>query len=60
MPVRDVSDTVGHREETRILLQLSGSQSLSARQGCSAREFKGEGPEMGGRIAVVVGMQVSV
>jgi len=35
------------------LLQSSGLQFLSAHHGCSTREFKGEGPEMGGRIAIL-------
>jgi SAM-dependent methyltransferase len=35
------------------LLQSSGLQFLSAHHGCSTREFKCEGPEMGGRIAIL-------
>lgn len=35
------------------LLQTSGLRFLSAHHGCSTREFKGEGPEMGGRIAIL-------
>jgi SAM-dependent methyltransferase len=35
------------------LLQSSGLQFLSAHHGCSTLEFKGEGPEMGGRVAIL-------
>ena len=35
------------------LLQLSGLRFLSAHRGCSTEEFKAEGSEMGGRIAIL-------
>lgn len=35
------------------LLESSGLRFVSAHPGCSKQEFKGEGPEMGGRIAVL-------
>jgi SAM-dependent methyltransferase len=35
------------------LLRSSGLQFLSAHQGCSEEEFKAEGSEMGGRIAIL-------
>jgi SAM-dependent methyltransferase len=35
------------------LLQSSGLRFLSAHQGCSEKQFKAEGPEMGGRIAIL-------
>ena len=35
------------------LLQTSGLRFLSAHQGCSKEEFKAEGPEIGGRIAIL-------
>jgi len=35
------------------LLQSAGFQFLSAHHGCSTQEFKGEGQEMGGRVAIL-------